>query len=396
MVGGSRMQIENLRIAVYEMTNEKFENIGEINQLESLMWPKNYSGYSQIKLTAPITDENKEFFKKGRVLWRVGDNTAAIIEIINSSVKDDGSKVFEIKGRTLECLLEKRIVWNVYQANNLEVSKIIENLVNQNCVSPFEEKRKIPRMTISPYISSGESKKDSYQKTGGTVYEAISDLVQEAGMGFEIQFVPDLESLIFRVYKGKNRTINQNDVDAIVFSDDTDDILTSSYEMNSTGYKNVAKVAGEGEGSLRTYVNVEDSITDEKGEKVKPTGLLRDEMFIDARDLQSTYTDDDGNEKTLSTLEYLGTLIHRGEEKLSENAVIENFECDLRMYGAQFEFDKDYFLGDIVTFVDTALGITIDARITAVEDDYSDEHKKIFTFGYGYPSLIQKIKRVIS
>lgn len=396
MVGGSRMQIEDLRIAVYEMTNEKFENIGEINQLESLMWPKNYSGYSQIQLTAPITEENKEFFKKGRVLWKVGGNTAAIIEIINSSVKDDGSKVFEVKGRTLECLLEKRIVWNTYQANNLEVSKIVENLVNQNCVNPFEEKRKIPRMTISPYISSGESKKDSYQKTGGTVYEAISDLVQEAGMGFEIQFVPDLESLIFRVYEGKNRSVNQNDVDAIVFSDDTDDILTSSYEMNSTDYKNVAKVAGEGEGSLRTYVKIENSIIDEKGEEVKPTGLLRDEMFVDARDLQSTYTDDDGNEKTLSTLEYLGTLLQRGEEKLSENVVVENFECDLRMYGTQFEFDKDYFLGDIVTFVDTVLGITIDARITAVEDDYSDEHKKIFTFGYDYPSLIQKIKRVIS
>lgn len=391
------MQVEELRLAVYEMTNEKFENIGEINQLESLMWPKKYSGYSQFQLTAPITEENKEYFKKGRILWKVGSDTAAIIEIINSSVKDDGSKIFEIKGRTLECLLEKRIVWNTYQANNLEVSKIIEDLVKLNCVNPSNNDRKIPRMAIDFYDSDGkEEKKAFYQKTGGTVYDAISDLAQEADMGFEIQFVPDLEILMFKLYKGTDRSANQKDVDAIIFSDDTDDILTSSYETNSTDYKNVAWVAGEGEGSSRKYIEIVNSILNEGGQKVSPTGLTRDEMFVDARDLQSTYTDDNGQQKTLTESEYLQTLSQRGNEKLSENSVIENFECDLRVQGTQFEFNKDYFLGDIVTFVDTNLGIMIDARITAVEEDYSDEYTRIFTFGYGYPSLIKKIKKVIS
>ena len=391
------MQVEELRLAVYEMTNEKFENIGEINQLESLMWPKKYSGYSQFQLTAPITEENKEYFKKGRILWKVGSDTAAIIEIINSSVKDDGSKIFEIKGRTLECLLEKRIVWNTYQANNLEVSKIIEDLVKLNCVNPSNNDRKIPRMAIDFYASDGkEEKKAFYQKTGGTVYDAISDLAQEADMGFEIQFVPDLEILMFKLYKGTDRSVNQKDVDAIIFSDDTDDILTSSYETNSTDYKNVAWVAGEGEGSSRKYIEIVNSILNEGGQKVSPTGLTRDEMFVDARDLRSTYTDDNGQQKTLTESEYLQTLSQRGNEKLSENSVIENFECDLRVQGTQFEFNKDYFLGDIVTFVDTNLGIMIDARITAVEEDYSDEYTRIFTFGYGYPSLIKKIKKVIS
>lgn len=391
------MQAEELRLAVYEMTNEKFENIGEINQLESLMWPKKYSGYSQFQLTAPITEENKEYFKKGRILWKVGSNTAAIIEIINSSVKDNGSKIFEIKGRTLECLLEKRIVWNTYQANNLEVSKIIEDLVKLNCVNPSNNDRKIPRMAIDFYVSDGkEQKKVSYQKTGGTVYDAISDLAQEADMGFEIQFVPDLEILMFRLYKGTDRSVNQKDVDAIIFSDDTDDILTSSYETNSTDYKNVAWVVGEGEGSSRKYIEIVNSILDEDGKKISPTGLMRDEMFVDARDLQSTYVDDNGQQKTLTDSEYLQTLSQRGNEKLSEGSVIENFECDLRVQGAQFEFDKDYFLGDIVTFADTNLGIMIDARITAVEEDYSDEYTRIFTFGYGYPSLIKKIKKAIS
>lgn len=391
------MQVEELRLAVYKMTNEKFENIGEINQLESLIWPKKYSGYSQFQLTAPITEENKEYFKKGRILWKVGGNTAAIIEIINSSVKDDGSKIFEIKGRTLECLLEKRIVWNTYQANNLEVSKIIEDLVNLNCVNPSNNDRKIPRMAIDFYSSDGkEEKKASYQKTGGTVYDAISDLVQEADMGFEIQFAPDLEALMFRLYKGTDRSVNQKNVDAIIFSDDTDDILTSSYETNSTDYKNVAWVAGEGEGSSRKYIEIANSILNEGGQKVSPAGLARDEMFVDARDLQSTYTDDNGQQKTLTDSEYLQILSQRGNEKLSENSVIENFECDLRVQGTQFEFDKDYFLGDIVTFVDANLGVMIDARITAVEEDYSDEHTRTFTFGYGYPSLIKKIKKVIS
>ena len=397
MVGGAGMQVEeDLRVLVYEMKNDTFENIGELNQIESLMWPEQYAGYASFKLTAPITEENTMYLKEKRVLWKVGGTSAAVIEIINSSTDEDGQQIYEIKGRTLECLLAKRIVWNTYFTNSSTVPKIIEDLVRINCVSPSESSRKIPYLTIEPYIDSDADTKITYQKTGGTVYDAVSELAQDSNLGFEIQFVADLEALIFRVYKGTDRTINQSKVDAVIFSSDTDDILSSSYNKNISDYKNVALIAGEGEGSSRIYMDIVHSILDPSGKYVLPEGFDRDELFVDARDLQSTYTDDSGEKVTLSSKEYLDTLSQRGEERLSENSTVENFECNLRTAGVQFEYGKDYFLGDIVTVIDTVLGVTVDAHITAVEDDYSDTHQKIFTFGYGYPSLLQKIKTLVS
>lgn len=372
------MQVASPRVRVFLLNDEgDFENLGEVNVFQTLMWPEAYSGYATVQMTAPVTSENSVLLKKGNILWK-GGKSAAIIESVTSSVSESGH-TYKVQGRTLECLLERRIVWGLYNKTGA-LSTIMNELVNKNCVSTAAPYRKIPFLSIDDSEFIGD--KISYQKTGGSVYEALYELAQDNEVGFSIDFSPYNKNLVFRVYKGKDRSVRQTDNDPVVFSDSTDDILSSSYYMNIEDYKNVALVAGEGEGTARKMVDAG---------SIFSKGLSRYELYVDARDIQSS-GEDNGTHWEMSEREYADVLSQRGSEKLAECPITESFECQIRTHGTQYEYGKDYMLGDLVTVVDTVLGIEVQARITEVEEDYSDKYEIIFTFGYGYPTLMQKIK----
>ena len=49
---------KQLQVYVFEVSNDKFEILGEVNQLTSLIWSSKYNGYAGFSLWAPITEEN--------------------------------------------------------------------------------------------------------------------------------------------------------------------------------------------------------------------------------------------------------------------------------------------------------------------------------------------------
>ena len=60
----------------------------------------------------------------------------------------------------------------------------------------------------------------------------------------------------FWTRRGVDRTVGQTETDPVFFSAELDDVLTSEYAYNSGEARNVALVAGEGEGPARAYVVV--------------------------------------------------------------------------------------------------------------------------------------------
>ena len=90
-------------------------------------------------------------------------------------------------------------------------------------------------------------------------------------------------------------------------------------------------------------------------------------------------------------------LNNRGDEKLSECVVTETFDATMRVAGnVQYAYGVDYNKGDKVIVQDTELGVQVIGKITEVSENFDDEYELIITFGYSYPTLIQKIKQQIS
>lgn len=376
---------KQIQILVFEVNDTTFDSIGEVNQYESLIWPDKFNGYASFELWAPITEENSEYFKKGNILWCGGDN-AAVVEIVKSEIDENGTKTYNVKGRTLEMLLTTRIIWGTYNAVNKDTSTAMYEIVNQNCVNPSNANRKIPYLKLAEDLKFGG--KITYQKTGGEVYDSLSTIASTYDLGFSVLFRPKTKELIFEVVEGVDRTVEQSVNDPVEFSTELEDLLSSSYYTNDQDIKNVAFVQGEGSGSSRKSVT--------SGE-ANSKGFGRRELYVDARDLQSTSVDENGEEQNLSPAEYTQVLTQRGDDKLSECKTTETFEAQIRVFGdVQYEFGKDYRKGDKVTVRDRQLNVVVSARITEVEEDFDDEYALALTFGYSYPTIMQKVKQQIS
>lgn len=383
------MQLKSIDIYVYKLDdNGTFDSIGEVNKYTSLIWPDKYNGYTTFELNAPVTPENKNLIKKGHIIWCGGDN-ACVIEIIQSDTNENGQKTYKIKGRTLEMLLTTRIIWGTYNCVNKHSSTAMYEIVDKQCVNPSDSFRKIPFLECAKDEQLG--KVISFQKTGGEVYDAIEGIATDAELGFDVLFRPREKKLIFKVTEGVDRTVFPVSGDAsnlVIFSTDLEDILSSSYYTNDQDVKTLAYVAGEGEGVDRTYIISGNAAT---------KGLLRREMYVDARDLQSEVSGDNGTTVTINPDDYRDMLNDRGTEKLAEQITAESFEAKMRVVGnIQYKYGIDYNKGDKVIVQDVELGVQVVGKVTEVSENYDDEYELIITFGYSYPTLIQKVKRQIS
>lgn len=378
------MHLNDLSILVFELTNEKFEIVGELTDFTSLIWPESYNKFSTFELWAPITEANKQLLKEDFVLWKGGDN-AFKIEIIKAERNDDGEKTYHIKGRSLEAILLDR--GNLETYNNTTqtyASSILYDLVNKNCINPTNVSRKIPYLINATDLHLGGQ--ITYQKTGGQIYNILNTLAVEQDLGFKIVFDYANQQLIFTVYNNKDRSLNQNVNDVVFISSDFDDILSSEYYKNLQELKNVAFVHGELTDTGRSSFL--------SGE-INLSGFKRKELYIDARDLQSEVTTN-GTTTTLTQAEYEALLNQRGLEYLADNCIVETFDAVIRASQfSAYQYGTDYFLGDYITFEDYELSVAARAQVLSVEEQYSTDYELNIVFGIQMPTLISKLKSMI-
>lgn len=382
---------KDAQLSVFQIDNSgTFINIGEINQFTSLEWGKAYQEYGEFKLKAPITEENLTLIKEGHFLW-LGEQDAMLIQIVKQDSSSDGERTFEAEGRSLECLLEQRCLWDAVNYEEQYASTIMYDIVTKNCISPSLTKRKIPFLGKSADKQLGG--KISYQKTGESVYEALCEIAETTGLGFRILFDPHDKTFTFDVYKGEDRSVDQTENVFVEFSTEVDDILESSFYHNAQDYRNVAWVWGE-------EMDVDDEnwqpqIKYETGD-TESEGFLRRELFVDADDVERV-VEVDGAEVVLSESVYKQQLAQKGGEELEENPLSESLEVQLRNFGyVQNILDEEYFLGDIVTITDAIMGVRVNARVTGYTYNITNDFTIDMTFGYGYPTLLEAVRRTIS
>ena len=265
---------KDITISIFELNNEVFQVIGQVNQFTSLRWIEEYSDAGSFKLWAPIIDENAELFKIDRVVWIEGETTAGIIESIEETVATDNQRVFEVTGRMLVSILDRRIIWSTYNVYNKYIYNILNDIVYQNCIDVQIGNRVIPFLELGN-VSGGPWGKATIQRTGDEILYTLQEVSEVQESGFNIGFAPNENKLYFNLYMGENHAIGSPH--PVVLSSSMEDILESTYYVNKRDYKNIALVAGEGEGEERERTTTGDETV---------SGYDRRELYVDARDLQ--------------------------------------------------------------------------------------------------------------
>lgn len=346
---------------------------------------RKFNSAGDFEMRLYLDDVAKTIFSQGKFIL-FEKNVCGIVTYFGLATDEDtNSQEFSIKGYTVNWLLDLRSISTTEYFSGT-TAEIAVKIVNDNCVNPVNTKRKLPIIISSEPLP--ESASISTQITGANVREKVESLLETENMGYEV--VPiisgtKLTGFEFRILKGADRTVgNTAGNPPILFSVYMKNILTSNYIYNTNDFRNMAYVAGEGEGSQRTIVTIGDEYS----------GIDRVESFVDARDLQRETQTESGTTKTLTPEEYRATLLARGEEKLNEQITEEVYEAEINSIDNQYVFEKDYFLGDWVTVEDRRLGLQLTAQITEAQITSLGERSILgLSFGNYKYTTAKKLRR---
>lgn len=325
------------------------------DSFESMIWTERYQEYGDFEIYSLVDLEALSYLKIGNYLWRKDSDRVMIIESIELKSSVDEGNHMKINGRSLESILDRRIVWSQTNiSGNLQTG--IQKLINEAIISPTDIKRKIANFTFKASTDEAvTSLNGNHQFTGDNLYEVINKLCVVYGLGFRVLLTED-NKFEFSLYSGTIRDYSQEKNPYVVFSNKFDNLLNSDYLESDSKLKTIALVAGEGEGEERKTLT-----TTRTKEAENYTGLNRRELYVDARDLSSD--DPEDFEKKIPEEEYNEMLRSRGLEYLEDYTVVKSFEGDVNP-DSMFVYGKDYFLGDIVQIKD---GFGIEERVRISE-----------------------------
>lgn len=339
--------------------NADFESIAVIDTYESMIWTDRYNAYGDFEIYFAMDESLLEYIKEDYYLWLKESDHSMIIEDIKIDADTEEGNRLIVTGRSLESILERRIIWGqrVFSGN---LQNAIQTMLNENIISPSVADRKIANFIFVP---STDSKITSLtidnQYTGDDLYTVIKGLCEENNIGFKIVLTDD-NQFAFSLYAGADRSYDQTENPYVVFSPNFENIINSNYFSSKAGYRNVTLVAGEGEGASRKTTVVGSA-----------SGLDRRELFTDARDISS-----DTEDGTLSDAEYIAQLRTKGLKNLADHMITTAFEGEVEVTRL-FKYGEDFFIGDIVQIANE-YGNENSAYISELIISNSDEGLSIY------------------
>ena len=367
---------------ILDVFNKNFERIDTIHKFSYAQYNKSLNSSGSFELRLGLVDEAKLLISEAQFILFELTVCGKITYVPPEIDEKTGKQELIVKGNLVNCLIEQRCIPKTINYSDSTVN-VVYSLVNNNCVNPTDPNRRMPLRLNNTRPSDSSS--ITSQVTGGSVKEAVEKLLDVQNMGYEIIPVltsTSLSGFEFKVLKGADRSIgNAQGNTPVVFSQDLKNIYTSSYTRNSNDARTTAYVAGEGEGTDRKVII-------SGGASI--SGLDRVELYVDARDLQST--DENGN--TLTTTQYTEALQNRGMEQLAEHQIAESYESTVNPISSTSKYGQDYTLGDWVTVRDTRIGISIVAQVTSISSTSQGEQDILdVTFGHYKMGTIKRLKR---
>lgn len=382
--------------------NPDIELQGVIDGYSSLRWRRRFFEPGEFELHCSATDSNIALLTEGNIIHRLDRQEAGIIEgiAIQESDSDSGEEIVAT-GRMGSSMLDRQIIIPTISFSGT-VENAMRKIVSDNAIAA----RPMPHLALED--SAGLTPTADFQVTYKTILTALEALGKAAPLGFRVRLDVPNKRWVFECYAGTDRSVTQTARAYVLFSDEFKNISNPSYVLDTTGYSNFAYVGGEGDGTDRTIITVD-----------QRNGEQRRELWVDAKDLTSSasaeddftgdgstvnftlshtpssissitiggtatsdYTQSDTTitfatapesgsaivvsySYTLTTEEYAALLTQRGIEKLADAVKSESFSADA-VDTENFQYLTDWDLGDIVSF--EKWGILLNQRITEVEE----------------------------
>lgn len=371
-----------------DVLDENFKKLDMVRKYTFYQYSDKCRDIGAFELRVPVVKETKWLVDRQKTRYVLFDNRVlGKIQKIAYSSDTENEREIILSGNLALYILKKRVIRGTVTFKG-QSYKYIETLITSFVGNPD-----YPGMiNVSVQFDDEERLKKvcsvvDRQATGGYVWDEISEVCEIDKLSVELipTVVPEqsidgvrtnISGWTFVISAGVERTRKNEDGNIpVVFSQKMSNISGVDYNRDNRDFTGLAILAGEGEGEQRKWFSVSREGLENK------TGWDVEELWIDARDLQSEVAGEDA----LTEEEYEELIKARAKEKLAENDVKESYASTLvTALSKQYTFGKDYKKADFVTVDDEELGLSVDAQITTVTVSEQNGRKIIdpeFTYG---------------
>lgn len=338
--------------------NKSFQTIGIVDVFESMIWTDRYYGCGDFELYTSVDINLITLLQTDNYLKIDGSDRLMIIEDIEIITKVDSGNKLKFSGRSLESILDRRIVMQQTQlTGNLQTA--IQTLMNNAFISPAVNPygasvRQVSNMIFQTNSSSaitGLTMEGNY--FGEYLYDIVSSLCEYNKIGFKL-ILNASNQFVFSLYSGANRSYGQSSNSFVVFSSNFDNLLSSNYFESKRPYK-TADIA---------FGDASDGITPLAYGWIfggaELVGIDHREMMVDASSVSKFVNGTPINSTTYSDQirQLANEIRHAGAN------VVKSFDGQVEA-NVNFKYGVDYFIGDQVQ-LESEYGFTGVSRVTEV------------------------------
>lgn len=260
------------------------------------------------------------------------------------NISYDGKQI-SVTGKDTKAFLETRVVlpddtgFEGYSSVSGTTAECIKNYLDKNCISPLDTNRRLPIVFKGGAVGL---QNDNYMARFEYLSDIITNLCDNADIGFDIRGRLASKGFEFITLKGADRSFNQSNSNRVILSAKWGNILSQQFE--------------HGVDNLLNAVYGTDSNNYSRLVQTSANGLSRRECNISV---------------SVSTTD-------TWFEKYALNEVKDNIETHSFEIAVPFgDYGQDYILGDTVTVKDDFTGDLYSRKITEVTKNYSNGQRNI-------------------
>ena len=374
-----------LYLAVWNLNNDnKYELIGQIDEIESLLIVYKYVSVSTFTLTVPYTPEVSSYLQVDNMLTihspeTLGvENTESFIITTKKLEESNGVVTLQVSGKNPLFWLSNRLcLLPNYGFTDTTPEVIAKTYVANNCAQYAPTQRQYPNLTTAPVQGLGDPITFTNTEDYPTILEVCETVLNARNLGQNVTFNLSTQTFQYNVFGGADRTINQSQNSAVVFSPNLNNLQSQSYTHSISNFANVVYVYGQIGDTTETVIVGEAS------------GFNRYET-------STSGTLEQGSAVTLTKNNYKEVFTVIGENTLVTQAETKNLIGTIQL-SSDFQLNIDFSLGDSVTYLNNQWGIQENVMIRELRLQYSTNgFIAQASLGYPLPTLEDKLGVTLS
>lgn len=292
-------------------------------------------------------------------------------------------------GESLIGILSRRIIHETFRPGTRNIEAAVLSTVQKYAVDGEKAVKHLEILPAMGYNDTG----DITGEVGLSLTSWLFNRLPKYHMVPRIELDIDAKKLLFSIYRGVNRTTEQSEANWVIFSESFENIQHTAYHSDFGDYRNFSYCAMEND-SFYGRVSVElDAV---------PPGEERYEMYIassvssEAQYYQNPETGEEYQVPRHTLEECKAMMLEEAREKLLEKTK-EKTESVTGQFveSASYEYGKDFFVGDTVSFQSVELGLSFDAEVTSCTEIFENGTRQLeMTVGQNLTN-VSKLKKLL-